>query len=285
VTISQPTKFAITIFSLLILLSAAATAQLKVGSGNTATADPPVPHPHTTPCTVVLFKGFIFNNFNAQSFPYAPPAACPGPWGAVVLTADFSISAGIQYDRTANIWLGPTNIYFGTTAEDQPNEGRSWHIERDLTDYSAILTTAQQGTVDLGNLVNQTYTGVIHGSASLLFYPPAPQHTAPRVPDQVIGFSAGPTGGTVGLGSTSSLPISLLFSLTFSRKASPGTSSGTPAFPTTLPVNSKAAAEPPSVSQKSPSTAIPPELLPSIPGSTPAASIPSSGSPSLASRH
>ena len=204
-TISQPTKFAITIFSLLILLSAAATAQLKVGSGNTATADPPVPHPHTTPCTVVLFKGFIFNNFNAQSFPYAPPAACPGPWGAVVLTADFSISAGIQYDRTANIWLGPTNIYFGTTAEDQPNEGRSWHIERDLTDYSAILTTAQQGTVDLGNLVNQTYTGVIHGSASLLFYPPAPQHTAPRVPDQVIGFSAGPTGGTVGLGSTSSL--------------------------------------------------------------------------------
>lgn len=204
-TNSQPTKFAFTIFSLLILLSAVAAAQLKIGSGNTATADPPVPHPATTPCTVVLFKGFIFNNFNAQSFPYTPPTACPGPWGAVVLTADFSISAGIQYDRTANIWLGPTNIYFGTTAEDQPNEGRNWHIERDLTDYSAILTTTQQGTVDLGNLVNQTYTGVIHGSASLQFYPPAPKQTAPRVPDQVIGFSAGSTGGTVGLGSTSSL--------------------------------------------------------------------------------
>lgn len=204
-TTSQPTKFAITIFSLLILLSAVATAQLKIGSGNTATADPPVSHPKTTPCTVVLFKGFIFNNFNAQSFPYAPPAACPGPWGAVVLSADFSISAGIQFDRTANIWLGPTNIYFGTTAEDQPNEGRNWHIERDLTDYSAILTTTQQGTVDLGNLVNRSYTGVIHGTASLQFYPPAPKQAAPRVPDQVIGFSAGATGGTVGLGSTSSL--------------------------------------------------------------------------------
>ncbi|MGA7293799.1 MAG: peptide-N4-asparagine amidase, partial [Terriglobales bacterium] len=129
----------------------------------------------------------------------------PGPWAKVILEADFSISAGIQYDRTANIWLGPTNIYFGTTAEDQPNEGRNWHVERDLTDYSSIFTVSQQGTVDLGNLVNQTYTGVLHGSASVYFYPVPAKQTAPRTADQVVAFSAGPTGGTVGLGSPSSL--------------------------------------------------------------------------------
>jgi hypothetical protein len=206
VTVSQLSKSAATLVSLLVLLVALAPAEtLKIGSTNTAFADPPVPHPNTTPCVVTLYKGFVFNNFNAQSFTYTPPAACPGPWAKVILKADFSISAGIQYDRTANIWIGPTNIYFGTTAEDQPGVARNWEVERDLTDYSSIFTVAQDGTVDLGNEVNSTYTGVLHGSASLLFYPVAKNQTAPRTADQVIAFSSGPTGGTVGLGSTTSL--------------------------------------------------------------------------------
>jgi hypothetical protein len=199
VTTSQLSKFAATLVSLLVLLSALAVAQLQIGSTNTAFADPPVPHPKTTPCIVTLYTGFVFDNFNAQNFPYNPPADCPGPWGAVILEADFSITAGIQYDRTANIWIGPTNIYFGTTAEDQPHVARHWRIERDLTDYSSIFTTTQVGTVDLGNLVNKTYTGVLHGKAELLFYPVAQGTTAPIPADQVIAFSAGPNGGTVGL--------------------------------------------------------------------------------------
>jgi hypothetical protein len=87
VNTSQPTKFAATLFSfvsLLVLLSGVATAQLKIGSGNTAIADPPVSHPATKPCVVELYKGFIFNNFNPQSFSYTPPA-CPGPWAKVIL--------------------------------------------------------------------------------------------------------------------------------------------------------------------------------------------------------
>ena len=203
-TTPRLSKFAATSISMLFLFSTLAAAQLKIGSGNTAVANPPIPRPKTVPCKVSLYQGLIFNDFNPRSFNYTPPA-CTGPWEKVILEANFSISAGIQYDRTANIWIGPTNIYFGTTAEDQPNEGRNWHVERDLTDYSSIFTTAQQGTVDLGNLVNQTYTGVIHGSADILFYPVPAHQTAPRVPDQVIAFSAGATGGTVGLSSSTSL--------------------------------------------------------------------------------
>jgi hypothetical protein len=199
VTISQLSKFAATLVSLLVLLSAIAAAQFKIGSGNTAFADPPVPRPHTTPCKVQLYQQFKFDNFNAQSFPYAPPADCPGPWEKVILEVNLSITKGIQFDRTANIWIGPTNVYFGTTAEDQPNEGRSWHVERDLTDYSSIFTVSQVGTVDLGNLVNSTYTGIIYGSADVLFYPLAENQLPPRTADQVIAFSSGPTGGTVGL--------------------------------------------------------------------------------------
>ncbi|MFZ0799187.1 MAG: peptide-N4-asparagine amidase [Terriglobales bacterium] len=204
-TTSQFSKFAATLASLLVLLSAVAAAQFKIGSGNTAFADPPVPRPHTTPCKVDLFSQYKFDNFNPQSFTYTPPADCPGPWAKVVLEVNLSITKGIQYDRTANIWIGPVNIYFGTTAEDQPNEGRSWHVERDLTNYSSIFTVAQDGTVDLGNLVNSMYTGVLHGSVDVLFYPLAPNELPPSTADQVIGFSAGPTGGTVGLNNGTSL--------------------------------------------------------------------------------
>jgi hypothetical protein len=200
---SRLLKFAATLLSVLVLFSALAAAQhLKIGSGNTAFADPPVPRPKTTPCKVQLYSGFKFENFNPQSFNYTPPAGCPGPWAAVILEVDLGITKGIQYDRTANIWIGPANIYFGTTAEDQPNEGRNWHVERDLTDYSAIFTSAQVGTVDLGNEVNKTYTGILHGSADILFYPLAQGQQAPFVADQVIAFSAGSTGGTVALDTT-----------------------------------------------------------------------------------
>ncbi len=204
-TLSPLSKFAATLISLLILLSAIATAQLQIGSGNTAFADPRVPRPHTTPCVVTLYKGFEFADFNPKSFTYTPPAACPGPWAKVILQANFSINQGRQFDRTANIWIGPTNIYFGTTAEPSHNVARHWHVERDLTDYSSIFTVTQAGTVDLGNLVNSTYTSILHGSADILFYPVAQNQTPPRTADQVIAFSSGPTVGTVGLTTTTDL--------------------------------------------------------------------------------
>jgi len=206
VTTSPVSKFAATLFSLLVLLSAIAGAQnLQIGSGNTAFADPPVPRPHTTPCKVTLYQGFVFADFNPKSFTYTPPAACPGPWAKVILQANFSINQGRQFDRTANIWIGPTNIYFGTTAEPSHTVARHWQVERDLTDYSSIFTVTQAGTVDLGNLVNQTYTSVLHGNADILFYPLEPNQAPPRTADQVIAFSSGPTGGTVALNTTTDL--------------------------------------------------------------------------------
>ncbi len=94
----------------------------RVGSSNTATADPPVPHPNTNPCKVVLFSHDRFADFNPQTFLLHAARQCPAPWAKVILVADFSVTKGIQYDRTANIWLGPTNIYFGTTSEPDPND-------------------------------------------------------------------------------------------------------------------------------------------------------------------
>jgi hypothetical protein len=192
------------LFTAVLLPLASASGPYVIGSANTVSADPNVTRPSTTPCVVQLFSGAEFDNFNPYSFTYTPPADCPGPWAKVVFEADINVTAGTQFDRTANFWLGPTNIYFGTTAEPSSNLGPSWHVESDLTDYRPIFYNAQQGTADIGNLVNSTFTGIIFASASLEFYPVVKGQTAPVTADEVLALSAGPSGGTVALGSTSS---------------------------------------------------------------------------------
>jgi hypothetical protein len=178
---------------------ATASGPYQIGSANTVTADPLVPRPSTAPCVVTLFTNAAFYEFNVENFSYTPPADCPGPWAKVVLESDINLNAGIQYDRTANYWLGPVNIYFGTTAEPSPNEGPSWHVESDLTDYSSIFYTAQSGQADIGNTLCCGLTSTIYASAELEFYPLAPGESAPITANLVLPLSAGPQGGTVAL--------------------------------------------------------------------------------------
>jgi hypothetical protein len=192
------------VFATSILLLGGALAAPTVGSPNTATADPPVAVPATTPCVVPLFAGVQFADFSPKSFSFAPPASCPAPWAKVVLAADFSVTAGRQFDRTASIWLGATNLYFGTTAEPSRTVSPSWHVENDLTDYSPLFASPQSGMVQLDNLVNSTFTGILSGAAELRFYPVAPHGDPPRTADVVLPLSNGPSGGTVGLATTAS---------------------------------------------------------------------------------
>ena len=201
----------------LMVVSSALNAQipppgLVIGSANTATADPPVPRPSTTPCVVTLFSNIAFADFSPKPFSFTPPAACPGPWAKVVLNADFSIQAGRQFDRTAEIWIGGVNVYFGTTSEPSRTVARSWHIERDLTDYSTLLSAAHNGRVDLGNLVNSTFTSTLFGTAEIQFYPLAAGQNAARTADLVLPLASDPTGGTAFL-STSNSTLSKTFTL------------------------------------------------------------------------
>jgi peptide N-acetyl-beta-D-glucosaminyl asparaginase amidase A len=175
-----------------------------VGSSNTATADPTVLRPHTTPCAVQLYSNFQFADFTPKPFTYTPAAGCPGPWAKVVLEADFACTAGRQFDRTAMIAIGHANVYFGTTSEPSASVSPSWHVERDLTDYSPLFRTAQTGEVNLGNLVNSTFTGILSGSARLLFYPASHSEPAPRAADVVLPLATAP-GGAVILDTTASV--------------------------------------------------------------------------------
>jgi len=156
-----------------------------IGTRTVADAELLVPRPRTTPCTVALFANQEFAGFTPVVLAYAPPAGCPGPWAKVVLQADYQVDAGRQFDRTAVIDIGGVNVYFGTTMEPGRTTARAWHVERDVTDLSALLASAQSGEAILGNVVDSTYTGRIFGSASLVFYPSDRAEPAPDTPQVV----------------------------------------------------------------------------------------------------
>jgi hypothetical protein len=187
----------------------------QVGSLNPVTAEPLVPRPTTKPCTVQLFSNLEFANYNAKPYTYTPPADCPGPWAKVLFTADFTVTAGIQYDRTASFYLGDASIYYGTTSEPTSTLSPDWHVERDVTDLSYIFSSTQSGQAILGNFVgvyNGTdYNGIIYANAALEFYPANRTNPAPAVPDIVVPVN-GP-GGSAGTLNTTTDTISQTLNL------------------------------------------------------------------------
>ena len=187
----------------------------QVGSSNPITAEPTVPRPNTTPCVVPLFQNLAFADFTPKAFAYTPPAACPGPWAKVVFTADFTVTAGRQFDRTAAFYLGHSSIYYGTTAEPRRALSPSWHVERDVTDLTSLFESAQTGEANIGNFVGVsggvTYNGIIYANAALEFYPVSAQNPAPLTADIVVPVNGG--GGDAGTLNTTSDTISQTLNL------------------------------------------------------------------------
>lgn len=196
------TQFAKTLTMIVYLFTClgitnAALSQSKnrqVGTQITTTADPLVSRPNVQPCTVQLFTNFQFAFFSEtnQNFQLALPANCAGPWQKVVLEINFNENAGRQFDRTASLYLANTNLYFGTTPEPIKTAANNWHIERDVTDYSALFSAPQTGTMVLQNCTtdcpppfNTELTGVFTVSADLQFYPATGSNTVAR-PDAVL---------------------------------------------------------------------------------------------------
>ena len=187
----------------LISVARAQSTNRQVGTSYTVTADALVPRPHVKPCVVQLFTNYQFAHFSdtSQNFSFAPPASCPGPWQKVVFEINFLENAGRQFDRTASVFLGNTGLYFGTTPEPIRTAANSWHIERDVTDYSALLDSAQQGTIVLANCTSDcgapynTLNGVFTVSADIEFYPAYGQSPVPRRPDLVLPMVQTTSGG------------------------------------------------------------------------------------------
>ncbi|MBV8498744.1 MAG: peptide-N(4)-(N-acetyl-beta-glucosaminyl)asparagine amidase [Candidatus Eremiobacteraeota bacterium] len=186
-------------------------------AGYPVTAVPHIRVPNETPCVDVLFtphtppitKGDLpvgkFADYKDHPFNYTPPANCPGPYAKIVFKMHFRVSAGVQYDRTGAVWVGATNIFFGTTSEPAPNASPQWNVERDVTEYAPIFAQSSTGQASVYNIVNSQYTGIIYGTAELEFYPATFHYPPAKVADGVYPLSGGPDGGYVDLNGPSSM--------------------------------------------------------------------------------
>lgn len=190
------------------LVFQAAQAQSQIGAtGPVSTAPSTVPVPAGKPCEVDLLtiaNGSLFEEYPTGStegdanFTYAPPANCPGPWAKVVLKVSVQEQiSGIDSTR-ASIRLGDVQIYAGTMSNlppPGPADFPFWEVERDVTDFSSLFTTAQNGVASLVSDQGywQNYQGIntISMWAELLFYPASSTNPAQKTPDAVVGLPSG----------------------------------------------------------------------------------------------
>ncbi|WP_436498065.1 peptide-N4-asparagine amidase [Actinokineospora sp. HUAS TT18] len=153
------------------------------------TAAPAITTPPTKACTVDLVN-YQFRDFTPFTGTYTPPADCAGPWNKVILRMDTSI-AGRQYDRLGALRVGDVTIFKTSTAEPSP-DGIRWQVEKDISAYAPVLRTPQPVWMLIGNVVNDTYTGILDTRVTLTFYQTGPGHGPADAADDVIAL-ANPT--------------------------------------------------------------------------------------------
>ncbi|MFI1369913.1 peptide-N4-asparagine amidase [Streptomyces griseochromogenes] len=155
------------------------------------TAAPPVDRPHTKPCQVTLAEA-QFRDFTPYRGAYTPPKGCGDRWSKVVLRLDGKVK-GRQYDRLGYLHVGGVEILRTSTPEPSP-DGIEWHVEKDVTRYSDTFRGPQNVEMLIGNVVDDTYTGVIDVKVTLTFYAGRPGAPAP---DRVLTLADTPDGTTL----------------------------------------------------------------------------------------
>lgn len=165
------------------------------------TAAPPVPRPDTESCQVTLAEA-KFRDFTPYRGTYTPPDGCGESWSRVVLRLDGKVK-GRQYDRLGHLQVGGVEILRTSTPQPSP-DGIEWSVEKDVTRYSDTFRRAQEVEMLIGNVVDDTYTGVIDVKTTLTFYAAGRPTGAPtsdrvltsdrvRTPDRVLTLTDGTT--------------------------------------------------------------------------------------------
>ncbi|MBG0857308.1 peptide-N4-asparagine amidase A [Streptomyces spinoverrucosus] len=131
------------------------------------TAAPPVPRPDTRSCEVTVAEA-QFRDFTPYRGAYSPPEECGDSWSKVVLRLDGKVK-GRQYDRLGYLHVGGVEILRTSTPQPSP-DGIEWSVEKDVTRYSPTLRSPQSVEMLIGNVVDDTYTGIIDVKVTLTFY-------------------------------------------------------------------------------------------------------------------
>ncbi|KAG1335254.1 peptide-N4-(N-acetyl-beta-glucosaminyl)asparagine amidase A [Cocos nucifera] len=153
----------------------------------------PIPLPKTKPCSTLVLQhdfGYTYTKPPVTAL-YEPPSHCllHRPPSAVVL--EWSAACrGRQFDRIFGVWLDGVEILRSCTAEPRAT-GILWTVNKDVTRYTSLFAQPRTLAVYLGNLVDQTYTGVYHVNVSFhFFFDDSAHHRHPAAAIPVPGFAS-----------------------------------------------------------------------------------------------
>ncbi|KAL8764000.1 MAG: hypothetical protein Q9184_000288, partial [Pyrenodesmia sp. 2 TL-2023] len=95
-------------------------------------------------------------------------------------------SRGRQFDRLGLMYLGDIEVFRTSTAEPTVN-GIVWTYIKEMEQYNSLWATEQKIIFDLGNLIDDTYTGTFNTTLTATFSTIATMRTAA---DQILPISA-----------------------------------------------------------------------------------------------
>ncbi|KAK8935156.1 hypothetical protein KSP39_PZI013744 [Platanthera zijinensis] len=154
----------------------------------------PIPVPKSKPCSTLVLKHDFAYTYGSPpvTATYSPPSHCHffGPSPSRIVLEWSAASSGRQFDRIFGLWLAGVELLRSCTAEPRPT-GIVWTVRKDVTRYRSLFSQPQTLAVFLGNIVDETYTGVYHVNVSFHFYfarrPPPPVFDSPA--DLIIPIS------------------------------------------------------------------------------------------------
>ncbi|MEU9166261.1 peptide-N4-asparagine amidase [Streptomyces sp. NPDC048420] len=145
------------------------------------TAAPTVAKPSGRSCQVTLAEA-QFRDFTPYTGTYTPPTGCGDRWSKVVLRLEGKVK-GRQFDRLGYVHIGGVEVFRTSTPQPSP-DGIEWSVEKDVTRYSDTLRGTHDVEMLIGNVVDDTYTGIIDVKVTLTFYAGRPDIQS--VPDRVL---------------------------------------------------------------------------------------------------
>lgn len=101
------------------------------------------------------------------------------------------VSEGRQFDRLALMYLNDTEVWRTSTAEPTAAPGIRWTYLKDMTEYLSLWNSNQKLIFDLGNIINNIYTGSFNTTLTATFFLDTSLDIATAPPaDLIIPISA-----------------------------------------------------------------------------------------------
>ncbi|KAL2261325.1 hypothetical protein VTK26DRAFT_4397 [Humicola hyalothermophila] len=118
-------------------------------------------------CTVLLMRHDFAWSYGAPFVGNYTPPNCE--FNRVLLNFS-AVSQGRQYDRLAIMYFGDTEVWRTSTAQPTVPPGISWIYLKDMTHYMYFWKSPQKIIFDLGNLIDDRYTGIFNTTMTAIFY-------------------------------------------------------------------------------------------------------------------